>query len=233
MDELLKMFEFGESVTPILTVWSVFFACLLSALLSMFIGLVYRFVHGEASYSQSFVHTLILLSMVTALIMLIIGSNIARAFSLVGALSVIRFRSAIKSPLDVGFLFFTMAVGMACGTRFYAVASVATLMICGIMILLKLSNFASHPPRREYLLSIVFHTPVDYERLIHELFPQFFQAYSLAYVETIRQGALREVVYSVQAKPGIDDKVLLDAISKINDNLKINYRSIRHAIEIP
>lgn len=233
MDELIRTFQLGESVTPVVTVWTLILGTLLSAALSMSVALVYRRIHSETTYSQTFVHTMVLLSVIVCFIMLVIGSNIARAFSLVGALSIIRFRTAIRSPLDVGFLFFTMAIGMGAGTRFYAVTTVATIMICALLLFIYKTNFAALPPRREYLLSVQFHRSVDYESALDPLLGSMFDSYSLAYVETVRQGALNQVVYSVRASNGLREKQVCDEISRVNDNLKINFRTIRHAIEIP
>ena len=88
-----------------------------------------KITHRGTSYTQSFVFTLVLNGMVVALVMLIVGLNIARAFSLVGALSIIRFRNAVKETHDVGFIFFTMAIGMAVGTQFYTLAIVGPIVI--------------------------------------------------------------------------------------------------------
>jgi hypothetical protein len=74
----------------------------LSFVLSAIIGYVYRLTHKNVSYSQSYVQTLVMVGMVITLIMLVVGSNIARAFALVGALSVVRFRNAIKEPATSG-----------------------------------------------------------------------------------------------------------------------------------
>ena len=76
------------------------------------------------------------MGMVVSIIMLIVGANIARAFSLVGALSIIRFRNAIKETRDVGFVFFAMAIGMATGTKFYLLAIVAAVIISLVILLL-------------------------------------------------------------------------------------------------
>lgn len=233
MDELVKSLQLGESGVALVTVWSVIIGCGLSALLSVGVGLVYRRVHTEAGYSQALAHSFVLMSMITALIMLIIGSNIARAFSLVGALSIIRFRTAIKSPQDVAFLFFAMAIGMACGTRFYSVAVLGFVMVSAVVITLKATNFASYPERREFLLSVAFHIGVEYEQRLKPVLEKYFEAYSLAYVETARQGTLREVVYSVSPKDGAKDQEILEEIVKLNDNLKVSLRSVRHAIEVP
>lgn len=89
----------------------------------------------------SFVQTLVLMGMIVSVIMLVVGSNIARAFSLVGALSIIRFRNAIKETRDVGFVFFAMAIGMATGTRFYLLAIIATAVISMVMFMMSRFNW--------------------------------------------------------------------------------------------
>jgi len=81
-----------------------------SIVLSFIIAITYRGTHTSVSYSHNFTQTLVLLGIIVSIIMLIIGSNIARAFTLVGALSIVRFRSAIKDARDLGFIFFTMAM---------------------------------------------------------------------------------------------------------------------------
>ena len=109
----------------------------------MLIAYVYRATHKGVSYSQSFVQTLVILAMVVSVVMLIIGSNLARAFSLVGALSIVRFRNAVKETRDVGFVFFVMIIGMAAGTRFYVLAAVSATAIClVILIMVKFNLFA-------------------------------------------------------------------------------------------
>ena len=101
----------------------------LSFVLVSFIGWIYQKTHKGASYTQSYVQTLVLMALVVDIIMLVVGSNIARAFSLVGALSIIRFRNAMKETRDVGFIFFAMAIGMSTGTKFYFLSIVATIII--------------------------------------------------------------------------------------------------------
>jgi uncharacterized membrane protein YhiD involved in acid resistance len=113
----------------------------LSFALSAFIGWVYKITHRGTSYTQSFVFTLVLNGMIVALVMLIVGSDIARAFSLVGALSIIRFRNAVKETRDVGFIFFTMAIGMAVGTRFYLLAVIGTIFISPVILLMTRHNW--------------------------------------------------------------------------------------------
>ena len=87
---------------PFFSVPDVIIALFWSILLSMFIAITYRGTHRSVSYSQSFTQTLVLLCMIVGAVMLIIGTDIARAFTLVGALSIVRFRTAIKETRDVG-----------------------------------------------------------------------------------------------------------------------------------
>jgi hypothetical protein len=108
----MDIFNF-QDLTGEFSVLDVILAMLLSFLLSTFIGWIYKITHRGTSYTQSFVFTLVLNGMVVALVMMVVGSNLARAFSLVGALSIIRFRNAVKETRDVGFIFFTMAIGVA------------------------------------------------------------------------------------------------------------------------
>jgi uncharacterized membrane protein YhiD involved in acid resistance len=105
----------------------VFAAMTVSALLCFILAYVYRATHRGTSYSQSFLVSLIIMSVATSVVMVIIGSNIARAFSLVGALSIIRFRTAVKDTKDTAFLFTAIVAGMACGTGFYFQGAALTI----------------------------------------------------------------------------------------------------------
>lgn len=106
---------------------------LLSFALGVFIVLIYQWTHTKVP-KRSFTNTLIILCMLISVVMVVIGDSIARAFSLVGALSIIRFRTAIQDPRDIGFVFYALAVGMAVGAGNPAVAILATFLI-GIIIL--------------------------------------------------------------------------------------------------
>ena len=106
---------------------------LLSFALSVFIVLIYQWTHTKTP-QRAFTNTLIILCMLISVVMVVIGESIARAFSLVGALSIIRFRTAIPDPRDIGFVFYALAVGMAIGAGNPAVAILATFVI-GIIIL--------------------------------------------------------------------------------------------------
>jgi hypothetical protein len=131
---LERLFDFSE--VGAFHVFDLFVGLVMATILTYGLVQTYRATHRGATYSVAFLQSLFILTACTALIMVVIGSNIARAFSLVGALSIVRFRTAIKDPRDVGFVFAALALGMACGTGFYAAAIVFTLFICGLLLLL-------------------------------------------------------------------------------------------------
>lgn len=203
--------------------WEVLFALFLSAICVWAVCLVYRYTHKSATYNQSYVHNLMLMGLVTTLIMIVIGSNIARAFSLVGALSIVRFRNAIKESRDVGYIFFTMAVAMACGTRFYVVALLATCVISIVMCLLYLTDFGRSPIPPERLLTIHLPGGVDPDERLGPALRDLFHSFTLVSLESIKQGIQAQAVYSVQPKPGLKPAQVLEALGKLNENLKVTY----------
>ncbi len=193
----------------------------LSFVLGLVMGFVYRATHRGVSYSQGFVHTLVLLCVVVALLMLIVGSNIARAFTLVGALSIIRFRNALKETRDVGFIFATLAIGMACGTRFYMLAVFATIWIAGIIVLLsRLRVFAKVVHERILLVEVPGDANPD--ELLGEVLERHAKDANIISLETVRGGELKEAVYSIVLRRGISPTKFLDDVRARNGDRKVS-----------
>jgi uncharacterized membrane protein YhiD involved in acid resistance len=192
----------------------------LSLVLSLAIATVYRITHRGTSYSQSYAHTLIIICMVISAIMIIVGSSIARAFSLVGAMSIIRFRNAIKETRDVGFIFLVMAIGMACGTRFYTLAAVATLALCTVILLLYRANlFGKSNVSR--VLCVRLRADRDHESALSPVFSRFIDESNLVSMESVNGGALQELVYSVVLKPKAEPRKLIESLRLANENQKV------------
>nr|NQU90249.1 DUF4956 domain-containing protein [Bacteroidota bacterium] len=106
----------------------------------LLIALFYKITYKGSGYPKSFLFSLITLCMVTTIVILVIGNNLATAFGLVGAMSLIRFRTAVKDTQDIMFLFFALAIGMTCGVQLYGVALASTILIGFILILLSKTN---------------------------------------------------------------------------------------------
>ncbi len=132
---------FSSPEADLFTPLDLLLAMSVSALLGLVLTSIYRYTHRGTSYSQSFLVTMIIMAVATSVVMMIIGSNIARAFSLVGALSIIRFRTAVKDARDTSYLFASMIEGMGCGTGFYLASISMTFFISGLMLLLYWMDF--------------------------------------------------------------------------------------------
>lgn len=151
VDILKKNFlENGQMVD--LSITGIFLSLISAFLCSMIIYYVYRRFYRGIVYSSSFNILLVLVSIVTSFIVMTISSNILLSLGMVGALSIVRFRTAVKDPLDVGFLFFSIAVGITSGAGLYILSFIATLFISLIYILLVQVKTNS----RVYLLIVKF-----------------------------------------------------------------------------
>jgi uncharacterized membrane protein YhiD involved in acid resistance len=209
-----------QDLTSEFTVMDVTLVLVLSFMLSAFIGWIYQLTHRGTSYTQSFVFTLVMNGMIVALVMLIVGSNIARAFSLVGALSIIRFRNAVKETRDVGFIFFTMAVGMAIGTRFYLLGIIAAVVISLVILLMtRLNWFAREIATQILRVQVPNGTPFD--SLFDRTFVKYTSASELISVDSVQSGTMTELIYSVGLKKPALMQDFLAEIKKLNGDHKV------------
>ena len=144
-----------------LTVPNVLLSLACAFLLGLLIFYVYRKTYRGVLYSHSFNLSLIMLSMVTTLVIMCISSAPALSLGMVGALSIIRFRTAVKDPIDTVFMFWAVGEGIAVGTRFYDVAIISAISIGVFLIIISLVRFRS---TESYLLIIHYHA-VSYTHL--------------------------------------------------------------------
>lgn len=217
IDEALRS---TSAVAGNFTLWDVLVALLTSFFLSLLFGWTYRATHRGLSYSVSFVHTIVIMAVTVSVIMLIIGSNLARAFALVGALSIIRFRTAIKDPRDVGFIFMGMAVGMASGVRLPLVAVVFTLFACPVVYFLHRFDVGAMPAG-ELLVKVHLPANIDHTRVFDAIFARFLREHTLLSVETLQGGQLVELVYSVQFKRDADQMAFVEALRATNGGHRV------------
>lgn len=185
------------SIGTVATAMGVAFLC------SVLIYLVYRYFYKGVSYSTKFGMLIIMLTMVTAFIILCISTNLVLSLGMVGALSIVRFRAAVKEPLDVGFLFFAIAAGLTAGARLYVVAVAGTIIINLIFIICYLAINGS----AAYLL-VIRHTDEADEKLEETLSGRKLQLKS-----KIRHSDVIEETYALSLKS--DSKTLVDTLSAI------------------
>ncbi len=108
---------------------------LVSLVCSYAISLIYRYTYRGVGYSLSFVHSIVFLSLITTLVIIGIGNNLARAFGLVGALSIVRFRTAVKDTADLVYIFLSLALGMSAGIGYHKLAFTGTGIIGLVLVI--------------------------------------------------------------------------------------------------
>ncbi|MDR2569229.1 MAG: DUF4956 domain-containing protein [Oscillospiraceae bacterium] len=131
------------------------------------IYLVYRYFNKSVVYNVRFNMLIVMVCVITSLIIITIGSNLVLTLGMVGALSIVRFRAAVKDPLDVGFLFWGVAAGLTAGAQLYAVALLGTGFIAVLYIILTITRIE----KRTYLL-IIRYSP-DAEEVVNEMLTQY------------------------------------------------------------
>lgn len=185
----------------------------LAFILGMIISAIYRYTHKGLSYSQSFTLTIVFISVVVAIVMMVIGSSLARAFALVGALSIIRFRTVVKDTKDTAFVFFGLAVGMAAGTSNYFLAISATVVLSIIAVTLHKLNYGALY-KSEFILRFLFNQTESSEKYL-EVIRQFARRSNLLHIEPSGDGNFLNLTYDIILKEEVTAAQLSAAMSQV------------------
>ena len=205
-----KILEALISMQAKMPIQTVILVLVIAFLVSLIIYITYKNTYTGVMYNPRFNVSLIMITMVTTIVMVVIGSNISVSLGMVGALSIIRFRTAVKDPRDTAFIFWGVVSGLACGTQNYTIVIVGSIFICLILFLFK--KFATRD--NKYIL-IVKGDKIqlnDVERVISE---------NLNYYNCkgkyINQNNV-ELIYDIRFKKEMNDKVIyeLGKITGIN-----------------
>lgn len=216
----------AESLTPLSVVEIVVPAIIIGFIIS----LVYLFTHKKVGYSQAFCVSLIVLAPIVAIVILLIGNNVARAFSLAGAFALIRFRSAPGDPKDIAFVFMSVVMGLACGMGYWLYAAIATAIILFVIVILHLTNYAGKKGDT-YTLKITVPETLNYVGAFDEPLKKYTNSYKLIRVKSVDFGALFELSYNVQLKDDKQIREMLDDLRAMNGNLKIMLSTEQEAVK--
>jgi uncharacterized membrane protein YhiD involved in acid resistance len=157
-----------------LTLGRIIFTLLITLLIGLYIFYIYKKTFKGVMYNKSFNISLVIISLVSSLIIMTISSDLALSLGMVGALSIVRFRTAIKNPMDIVYMFWAIAVGITAGANFYITAVAGSLFIGIVLLLLSNSRRGFNAP---YLLIIHFN-PSSSEQ-IDELIKKYLPKYNL------------------------------------------------------
>ena len=187
----------------------------------MFIALFYKLSHRGTSYSVSYVQSLVAFVMITTIVIMVIGNNLARAFGLVGSMSIIRFRMAIKDTRDIVFIFLALAIGMSCGVGQYTVAVVSSIFIGTLVLVLSSFQFGS-PNKREYLLQFFYAARESGKEHYLPVLERFLKKIKLINIKSAGD-AVQEMSYYVTLRRGIEPHQMIGELEKIEGVTNINF----------
>ena len=198
----------------------VVFALLLSFGLNCLIATLYKRTYRGASYSQDYVHTLLILGTVVTIVIMVVSGNSATAFGMFAAFSIIRFRRSVTQSRDIGFIFFAMATGLAVGARAYVMAVVITPVVC--LLILAISRLDAFAPRRlSHHLRIRVPNELDYDREFAETFREFLGYHTLGSVETVQAGMMTELRYDITLLDPTRVGAFIARLQHLNGNNRI------------
>lgn len=183
-----------------------------------FVYFIYKKTYSGILYSKNFNITLVMTSLVTSLAVMVISSNLALSLGMVGALSIIRFRSAIKDPKDVGFLFWSVALGIVCGIGAYPLAFISTLVI-GLVVFIISKKITVY---NSYILVLDFEEKkqeINLTEKIDLMLKKFCYNFKIRSSSYMNQKD--EKVYEIKIKE-INIKSLISELKKDNSIKKIN-----------
>ena len=210
----LKMFE--SILSSSLTITS----CLVCFVVSIVLGFIIAVVHNiNKNSNKNFLVTIILLPLIVNVIIMMVNGNLGTSVAILGAFSLIRFRSTPGSSKDLLSIFLAMAVGLSTGMGQIYFALMFTFIACGLIVLLEKTNILSGYNSK--ILKIVVPEDLDYEGIFDDVFNKYTDKSELLKSKTINMGSLYELEYRIVIKNGIKEKNLIDDIRIKNGNLKV------------
>lgn len=195
-------------------------SCLVCFVVSIVLGFIIAVVHNiNKNSNKNFLVTLILLPLIVNVIIMMVNGNLGTSVAILGAFSLIRFRSTPGSSKDLLSIFLAMAVGLSTGMGQINFAIMFTFIACGLIVLLEKTNILSGYNSK--ILKIVVPEDLDYEGIFDDVFNKYTDKSELLKSKTINMGSLYELEYRIVTKNGIKEKNLIDDIRIKNGNLKV------------
>lgn len=214
MDRIWQALEETTFYGGTFSVQTVLLSLLLAFVLGQVLAWVYYITHSGMSYSRTFVQSLVLITVVVAMVMSVIGNNIITAVGLMGALAIIRFRNIIKDTRDIAFIFCSLVVGMATGSQRYATAIVGTVVLSLIALYLYLTGFGTHRPHNGFLrFSLRGHIGPDHPIL--NILKHFCGSFTLISVQETGFGDPSEYAYQLMIRNAANNERMLAELEKV------------------
>ncbi|MFJ7933919.1 DUF4956 domain-containing protein [Sporosarcina sp. NPDC096371] len=220
MDQITNLFSTNglDGATP--TMWMSITAMALAAVLSFIITKVYQITFTGERYSQAFVHTIIMMSVVVSVVMNVVSGNAGVAFGLFAVFSLIRFRSAVTNAKDIAYIFFGLCVGMTAGLFQFPLAIALTLFASLIFYILYKVDYGKGKDTQ--ILKVTVPENLNHENLFDDILNEKTEYFQLRQVETTNLGTMILYTFTIRSKTDTKDQDLLNEIRVRNANLKVS-----------
>jgi hypothetical protein len=227
-----QTFAFGQ---PKPSLQEIIFALGLSFLLNLLIATVYRRTYKGGSFSQDYVHTLLILGTVVSVVVMVVrvdkDNAQATAFGIFAAFSIIRFRTDVEQNRDIGFIFLAMAAGLGVGARAYGLATATVIIICAIIwVVADVDAFS--PTRASHRLRIRVTNEVDHDVAFKDCFSRYLLDHELVSVESIQAGMMTELRYLVHLRDSAKTGEFVAALQQLNGNNRVLLTTARPARQL-
>ena len=192
-------------------------AIALSFALSLFIVFIYCATYAGVNYSRNFTGCLMMLSMVTTMVILVISSNMVLSLGMVGALSIVRFRTAVKEPTDTAFLFWAIATGIICGAGYVTISILMTLLLG--LLFVAVHAFAGKQKNGTYMIVLRYDADSDVESKLAALsgYKMKNKTMTGSYTELVAELKLTDAqlkkIDFLRNIPGVREVTLMNAVS--------------------
>ena len=209
-----RIFESLNQIIPTISLFDVLINIGVAFIFGIMIATLYRFTYQGFTYSTDFVNTLIIITMVTSIVIMVIGNNLARAFGLVGAMSIIRFRTALKESRDIAFVFFGLAAGMAAGAGNHLIGMVAIPLICFFILILHWTTYGK-TETNDFLVKFWMIPGDEDEPVYQSVFSIYLAQFRLQNVRSARLGQFLELTFKVRLKKPEQSQAFIKDLSAL------------------
>ena len=230
MSDLMFSSVFGtaDSLVSSVSASSFLLCSIVSIVLGLVIAGVYMFRHR---YSKNFVVTLALLPLIVQMVITLVNGNLGAGIAVMGVFNLVRFRSIPGSAKDIGSVFFAMAIGLATGMGFIALAVLFTFIVGVVNVVYVLSPFG-RPQQPEKVLRVTVPEDLEFDGMFDAVLARYTAEHELTEVCTTNMGSLYQLEYQVRlAQPGIE-KRLMDEVRCLNGNLKVSLSNAQVSKEV-
>jgi uncharacterized membrane protein YhiD involved in acid resistance len=232
MNQILQIIHSSSAPGEVFNLQTAMISLLLAFVLGQLLAGVYYYTHSGLSYSKSFVQSLILMTVIIAMVMSTIAGSFVTAVGLMGALSIIRFRNMIKDTRDIAFIFCALVIGMACGSMRFELAIMGTIIICLVILYLYYSDFGTHQPHNGFLrFSLDRH--IGPEHPVPGILKRFCNHSNLISAQDTDFGtATVEYAYQVLVKNPAQNESLLSELGRVEGIRSISLTMQEQLLEV-